>query len=498
MPAKPPCVLVLDVGKTNKKVALYDRDFHVLAEARLPLGTADWNGLEVERTGDMLAWFRERLRAFAANFDIRAISVTAHGATLALLDESGRLAMPVVSYTASVGHDVQDEFYEQYGARSALLRETGSADIGFCNMAKVLHYVRTRRSETWARVRHGLFYASYFAYELTGMMAMEPTFIGNHSYLWDFARNDWSRIARDLGAHELFAKPMRNSWDALGPLRGDWARDCGVGPDCVVAAGIHDSNANLLPYLARERSDFVLASTGTWCVLMRPVDTPRLTDAQVDANVFFNLSATRKPVLTGLLPAGMEYETFASFSPHADAQDFAALNHVVSERRIVVVPGTLPDVPLFPGATPGLFVDRARYPLDALRSGLARGIVGELAQQYFAALNASLAIATQRALAPLGAPRGATIYIEGGFAANEVYCRLLATLCPQFRWVRTHHKEGTSFGAAVAGWAAAERVDPNRLAGRFKIESQPIPPLQALDVEQYSRAFAQVCGIPNG
>ena len=495
MAEKTPCVLVLDVGKTHKKVALYDRDFRVLAEERRYFGTADWQGIEVEQTGEVLAWQRERLRAFAKDFDIRSISVTAHGATLALLEESGELAMPVVSYTASVGHDVQDEFYELYGTREALLRETGSADIGFCNMAKVLHYVRTRRPDVWERCRHGLFYASYFAYELSGVMAMEPTFIGNHSYLWDFSTNDWSRIARDLGADQLFAKPVQDSWAALGPLREDWARDCGIDSKCVVAAGIHDSNANLLPYLAREQSDFLLASTGTWCVLMRPTDAPRLTDEQVEANVFFNLSAFRQPVLTGLLPTGMEYETFASFSAHSDAQDVGALEQLVSASDVFIVPGTLPDVPLFPGATPGLRIGERAYSLDQLRNGDAADEITRLGQRYFAALNISLALATKRALAPLNAPKDSTIYIDGGFATNAVYCRLLATLCPEHRWVLTQNKEGTSFGAALTGWAAAERAHPGELSTRFGFEISIVDPLRVPTLPKYVERFehATVC-----
>ncbi len=485
-------VVVLDVGKTNKKIAVYGRDFRVLAEDRIALGTAEWKGLEIERSGEVLAWFREKLREIARDFDIRAISVSAHGATFALLDADGNLALPIVSYTSSVSAEVQDEFYREFGSRDALYRATGSPDLGFVNMAKMLYYVRTRLPKRWEPCRHGLFYAPYFSFALSGRMALEPTFVGNHSYLWDFNTRGWSEVARRLGADRLFGGPMRAPWDALGPLREDWARDCGVGPECCVAVGIHDSNANLLPYLVREQSNFVLASTGTWCVLMRPAATPALTDAQVKAGVFFNQSAFQEPVLTGLLPAGMEYETFASFAPFTDAQDEDALARVISDRDVFVIPGTLPDVPVFPGAAPGLVAGKERFTLDDLRAGRSADTIRALGQRYFAALNLALALATKRALAHLDAPRGARVYIEGGFASNTIYCRLMATLCPEFEWLLTQAKEGTSLGAALCGWAAAEGVDPRQMTSRYMIDDTPIAPYACLHLDPYEHSFAGI------
>ncbi len=495
---KPQTVLVLDIGKTNKKAAVYDRDFRVLAEERISLGTAAWRGLEVERTDELLAWFRDRLRAFAREYDIRAISISGHGATLALLDERGELAMPVLSYTSPTDPAFNEEFYCEYGSRASLHRATASPDLGFVNMAKILHYVRTRLPECWAASRRGLFYPQFFAHALTGRYTLEPTYVGNHSYLWDYARKDWSEVARRLGADKLFGGPMRAPWEVLGPLRENWIEECGVGAECKVAVGIHDSNANLLPYLARDESEFLLNSTGTWCVLMRPSRKSTLTDEQLAADVFFNQSAYGGPVLTGLLPAGMEYEAFAKFAPFADAQDEESLAKVAADRDLFVIPGTLPDVPAFPGAMPGLIVGNRRYSLQELQSGAAASVIGTLRQRYFAALNLALALATKRALTHLDAPRGTRAYIEGGFASNLVYCRLVAKLCPNFDWHLTPAKEGTAFGAALCGWAAVENVDPRRLACRYTITTRTVPPLDQSRIGQYETEFFKRIGASAG
>lgn len=492
---KPETVLVLDIGKTNKKAAVYDREFRVLAEERIALDAVDWNGLEVEQTDTILAWFRERVRVFARTFDIRAISVSGHGATLALLDERGELALPVISYTSRIDAALQNEFYREYGSREALHRATASPDLGFVNMAKMLHYVKTRLPARWAVCRRGVFYPQFFTHALTGRFAVEPTYVGNHSYLWDYARKDWSEVGRRLGADTLFGGPMRAPWETLGPLSESWMRECGIDSQCKVAVGIHDSNANLLPYLAREESEFLLNSTGTWCVLMRPATSPALSDRQIAAGVFLNQSAFAGPVLTGLLPAGMEYEAFAKLAPFADAQDEECLARVIADRDLFLIPGTLPDVPVFPGAEPGLIVGVRRFTLDDLTSGAASGVIGTLRQRYFAALNLALALATKRALAHLDAPRGTRAYIEGGFASNLQYCRLVATLCPGFDWMLTSMKEGTAFGAALCGWSAAEGVHPRDLSTRYSISTRTVTPFDGVPLARYEADFCKRIGM---
>ncbi len=491
---KQPGVVVLDIGKTNKKAVVYDRDFRVLAEERISLGTVEWRRLEVERTDELLAWFRDRLRQFAQAFDIRAISISGHGATLALLDDRDQLALPVLSYTSPVDAAFNEEFYREYGSREALHRATASPDLGFVNMAKMLHYVRTRLPEEWAACRRGLFYPQFFAHALTGRHALEPTYVGNHSYLWDYARKDWSEVARRLGADKLFGGPMRAPWEVLGPLRESWMRDCGIGAQCKASVGIHDSNANLLPYLAREESEFLLNSTGTWCVLMQPSAASMLTKKQAASGLFFNQSAYGGPVLTGLLPAGMEYEAFARFASFADAQDEDSLSRLIADRDLLVIPGTLPDVPVFPGAKPGLIVGNRHFTLDELTSGAAAGVIATLRQPYFAALNLALALATKRALAHLDAPRRTSAYIEGGFASNLLYCRLVATLCPAFDWKLTPAKEGTAFGAALCGWATAEGVDPRELATRYTITTRTVAPFDGIPLAKYEAEFLKRIG----
>lgn len=485
---RPEVVAVLDVGKTNKKISVYDRRFQVLGEERTTLETKERDGLEIESTPELMGWFTDALRRLTGQFDVRSIAITTHGATCALLDGSGALAYPVISYTSAKGAEVQEEFYRTFGDRKSLHRTTCSPDLGFANIGKVLYYVKTRLLEVWASCRHALFYTSYLGYELTGNMGMEPTYLGNHNCLWNFREYTWSSVAQALGADRMFPGKLSKPWDLLGAMRPGMAHACGLREDCAVTMGIHDSNANFLPYLAQGHKDFILNSTGTWCVVMRQAPNPELTDEEITAKVFYNLDAFGKPLKTSIFPAGLEYDTFRQFTDARDADDREAAQDVIAKRELFVVPGVLPDAAPFPGATPRV-VDRGRsYLLRDLEKDQGKPMA-ELGQAYYAALNLSLAFATRDCLRRCGAQRGTKVFIEGGFAKNKIYCELLAALCPDCTIALTSLKEGTSFGAALTGWMCAEGLSLDAIGREFSIETSEVPRQYFGDLQAYEDTF---------
>lgn len=488
---KPDTVAVLDVGKTNKKVTLFDRAFNAVATERATIEPREHNGLEVEDTAALLAWFQDALKRLAGGYTVRAIATTTHGATGALLDADGTLAHPVISYTAAQADEVKDEFYQAFGSRDAIHRATCAPDLGFANLAKQFYYVKTRLPDVWSRVAHALFYDSYLAYELTGEMAIEPTYLGNHTCLWDHGANDWSAVARGLGADALFPRRTLSPWDSLGAVKPGIARACGLPEDCQVTPGIHDSNANFLPYLAQGHRDFVLNSTGTWCVLMTPSDRATLTGEEIEARGLFNLDARGKQVLTYIFPAGMEYDTFRGFTELPDETTPEAVREVVEAKDLFVVPGVMPDASAFPGATPRVVYGEQEATLDTLRAQSDRPMTG-LGQAYNAALNLSLALATRRMLEHCGVGEGTRVFIEGGFANNRPYCELLATLCPRQRFALTSVKEGTSFGAALTGWMMVEGLGLDAIGNEFTIDTEDVPARDFGDLAAYEARFSKL------
>lgn len=485
-----PVVAVVDIGKTNKKLLLYDESLAVVHEARCAVDTREEDGVEVEDTGAILAWLAEAFRTVASDFDVRAIACSAHGATLALLDDRRELAIPVISYTASVGEEVQEEFYELFGSREDLHRETCTPDIGFCNMAKILYYVKTRRPEAWARSHRALFYNSFFAHALTARRSMEPTYVGNHSYLWNFADKTWSRIGREFDAVRLFGNVVQPPWSNLGRLRPQWLKITGLPEDCRVTPGIHDSNANLLPYIAKDPGDFLLNSSGTWCVLMRIAESLSLSDDDVAEKVFFNQDVLARPVRTGLVTAGMDYDAFRECSSAADETNVESLRRLFEAKDLFVIPGVLPDASAFHNTPAQVVANDKSTPFAELRTDSTKPMT-EFGQNYFAALNFGLALATTKKIRACGVESGTTVFVEGGFAKNDAYCTLLQALCLEQNVVVTNMTEGTAFGAALTAWMCAKDWTLEQAGHQFDIESKSVDRIEFEHLEGYQRAYEE-------
>ena len=84
-------VAVLDIGKTNVKVALVDpatlTELAVLSRPNAVLPGPPWPHFDVE---GHWAFLLDALRQLRATHEIDAISVTTHGASVALLDDGRR------------------------------------------------------------------------------------------------------------------------------------------------------------------------------------------------------------------------------------------------------------------------------------------------------------------------------------------------------------------------------------------------------------------------
>src|SRR5262245_7021954 len=104
--APPRGTLVLDIGSTNTKLVLFDSAGRPLAERRAEsrhMPAPPYASLDPEPA---LALFAEALPEFDRMLPVDVIVPCAHGSALALLDESGALALPVMDYLAEPPADI--------------------------------------------------------------------------------------------------------------------------------------------------------------------------------------------------------------------------------------------------------------------------------------------------------------------------------------------------------------------------------------------------------
>jgi len=483
-------IAVIDIGMTNKKVAIYSRGLELLDIRKKNFEPLMVDDLESHDLEGMEAWFFATLKSFSSDYEIGAIVVCTHGATFVCADAAGKPVLPCLYYTYEPGPKFQDRFYALAGDPDQLQASTGTPNLSaLINSAKGLFLAKERYPEAFKKMAYALPYPQYWGMRLTGKAGVEGTYIGCHTYLYDWEKETYSSVARKLGLEGKLPFPLKDSWETLGTLLPDVARKTGLSPSTIVTMGIHDSNASLLPYLIKGfGTEFTVNSTGTWCVLMHPQDRYGFAPDELGKVVFFNRSAYNKPVKTAIFLGGKEYEVWTGLfaaiaavgqsAPAPDASIYAAL---LRERSAFILPEIVPGSGQFPGSVPQAVEGGVRYPLADIEAATARPAFLADRAKAEAVLNLSLVIQTMVALERIGLAVGHRIFTEGGFRNNADYNAILAAALPGNPVFLTDMSEATSFGAALTGLAALEGVDPSALAGLFAIKQIRAEPMRGLN-----------------
>ena len=144
---------VIDIGKTNKKVLIFDPNLKIVDSAFKNFDEYTKDGVIYEDLENMTTWITFQIKTFATQYHIKAMSVTTHGATAFAIDKNGELAIPPVAYTTDAGEAFRDDFYQTFGSKRALKQETGTAEIGsLVNIGKLIYFLQKKWPENWKNV----------------------------------------------------------------------------------------------------------------------------------------------------------------------------------------------------------------------------------------------------------------------------------------------------------------------------------------------------------
>lgn len=492
-------VAVIDIGMTNKKVSVYDGKLRMLESMSRSFEALNIDGLETHDLAGMEAWFIECLASLASRWRIDALAVTTHGATQVCVGADGLAAAPCVLYTHEPGDEFQERFYATVGNPLELQATTGTPRLSaLINPAKALLFMQERFPGALEKTVQVLNYPQYWGFRLTGAYGAEGTYIANHSYLWDWKEDRYSSVAERLGVAAKMPCPPRTSWEVLGRLRPELAARTGLTPGMIVTMGIHDSNASLLPHLAKRRGkDFILNSTGTWCVLMHPQKRFAFEPKELGKVVFFNRSAYLEPVKTAIFLGGMEYERWsaqiARLSGRVPADPGPSAYPGLFERRdAFILPEVVPGSGQFPGSPARAVEGNRSWLLSDIEAGKGAPEFLEQPERAMAALNASLVIQTLVALGRAGLSPGTEVITEGGFRKNGDYNGLLAAALRDNPVRLTDIAEATSLGAAMTALAALRATSPDALSDKFDIAYLDVAPMEgAVNLGSYIEAWHQ-------
>jgi len=451
-------IAVIDIGKTNAKVVVIDAATgHELAGLRTP-NTVQTNGpyphFDTDRLWDFIV---DALKTLARTQGFDAISITTHGASAALLDANGALALPVLDYEHSYPEAVQAEYQ---GLRPDFAETSSPLLPCGLNLGAQFHYQKTMFADAFLNVKTILTYPQYWAFRLTGIAATEVTSLGCHTDLWNPVAGQYSTLVDTLGIAETMA-PIRSAFDCLGPLTADVTAQIGLSSPVAVYCGLHDSNASLLPHLIRRTAPFTVVSTGTWIIGFAVGSAVTALDPSRDT--LANVDAFGKPVPSARYMGGREFDALTKDLPEQDDAAVEAAAMAVMTKDVMLLPNVVAGSGPFPGSQM-----RWINPPD------------DNAQRYAAAALYT-ALMTASALSLIGA--AGPVVVEGPFAKNRLYVRALASLVGRDVCVgQGGTPTGTAEGAALLTGIAVPLLH------------DMVIPAGLMDLSAYQQRFLQRLG----
>jgi hypothetical protein len=177
----------------------------------------------------------------------------------------------------------------------------------------------------------------------------------------------------------------------------------------------------MIPYLQSFQEPFILISTGTWCISMNPFNDTPLTVAELQKDCLCYISYQGRPVKASRLFAGYEHEQQVKRLAAQFQKD----------------PQYAATVAYDPDIVSSLHL-RDTQAYDSFEQAYHRLIMDIMIQQ---------AAATRLVLEGTEVRR---IFVDGGFARNQVFMHLLAAAFPHIEVFAASIPQATAIGAAMA------------------------------------------------
>lgn len=430
-------IAIFDVGKTNKKLFLFDQHYQIVYEktARF-IETSDEDGFACDNIDSLRLSVFESLNEVLRldRFDIKAINFTTYGASLVYVDSDGKPLAPLFNYLKPYPEDLNKRFYKAYGGEEAVCLQTASPCSGSLNSGLQLYRIKNEKPELFARMKYALHLPQFMSSLITGKFYSDITSIGCHTHLWDFQKNDYHRWIYEEKLDQKLA-PIFPSNQVIQTQF--------MGKEYLAGVGLHDSSAALIPYLVNFTEPFILISTGTWCISLNPFNDSPLTKEEINCNCLCYLSYQGKPVKASRLFAGYEHEQQTKrIAAHFQmpASLFRTMNFSPEIIEMLKKKNVLDAEPIPPCAADftSKFTERNLEDYGNIKEAYHQLIMDILEQQFL-----STNMIMQKGITK-------KIFVDGGFSKNNIYMNLLAAAFPNVEVYAASMAQATALGTAIA------------------------------------------------
>lgn len=425
---------VFDIGKTNKKFFLFDKNYQEVFKSYTRFEEiVDDEGHKADDLAAIEDWIRSTLSTALVDnrFNIHTINFSSYGASFVYLDKSGKRLTPLYNYTKPFPDKLLKQFHDKYGDKLKIARETASPPLGMLNSGLQLYWLKYTKPETYMRVKYALHLPQYLSWLFTGIPVTEYTSIGCHTGLWDFDKRDY---------HDwVYAEEIDQILPTL--VTTDTSFNINYLDNKVkIGVGIHDSSSALLPYLKLDKKPFLLISTGTWSIALNPFSNELLSDNDLKHDCLNFMRIDGKTVKAARLFLGNEYKEqvkeIAQYFQKGDQFhrsvkfDLQILSKLLAETE-------------------------NKFSFKSLSVSRDQPKQTELAQfknykqAYHQLILELMKIQVASAKKAIGNTIIERIYVDGGFADNEVFVKLLSYFFQDCKIRTTRSPLGSALGAAI-------------------------------------------------
>lgn len=432
---KIPVIAIFDIGKTNKKLFLFDEDYKMVFErsARF-IETKDEDGDACENLESLRLSVFDSLQEVLRNkqFEIKAINFSTYGASFVYVDENGKPLAPLYNYLKAYPPTLKEQFYQTYGGEDEFSVKTASPVLGSLNSGMQVYRLKYEKPDLFNQVKYALHLPQYMSSIITGKMYSDITSIGCHTNLWDFQNQDYHEWVSKEGVKEKLAPIYPGDQFIPSTFPSE---------NYMVGVGLHDSSAALIPYLESFREPFILLSTGTWCISLNPFNSQPLTKQELQKDCLCYLTYQGKPIKASRVFSGFEHEQEVKrISSHFNT---AVAKYKTSKLEMSLLEEYLPKQDLY-----RYFESLNDDAFDFTKEDLNKFDNDEKAYHYFIfTLVFKQFKSTQLVLKGTSVKR---IFVDGGFSKNAIFMNLLAMAFPEIEIYAASMAQATAMGAAVA------------------------------------------------
>lgn len=428
-----PVIAIFDVGKTNKKLLLFNEQYKlVFEESKQFAEIKDEDDFPCEDVIVLTDWIKESFEKVVHDerFEVKGVNFSGYGASFVLLDEQLSVTLPLYNYLRPFPALLKEKFYADYGGQSLVAKQTASPVLGNLNSGMQLYRLKYEKPDAFNKIKYALHLPQYLSFVLTGKVYSDITSIGCHTNLWDFQQQQYHKWVKEEKIDSKFPE-IKNS-DAIGGF---------INRNIPAGIGLHDSSSALIPYLISFTEPFILLSTGTWCITLNPFNHTQLTDYELHQDCLCFLSYKGKPVKASRLFAGYEHEQQTKrlatyFNKPGDYYKSVLYNaSLVDNYRT--------KTKISPGDEQSAMVGQSAFSKRELPSFKTyetayHQLLADIIEQQIHSSNIVLKGTNVK-----------RIFVDGGFSKNQIYMQLLADAFPGIEVYAATIPQASALGAAL-------------------------------------------------